>query len=125
MGGLQKALPNPNVLIELGWALKVIGGDRLIAVVNTAEGWKSDDLPFDIRHRRALTYELSEKTTKNARKKIKERLIQDLTGALKINLGQYVEDQAASELIQIIFQNHFMFRIQPFPGAAGWFSPAL
>ena len=95
-----KALPNPNVLIELGWALKVIGGDRLIAVVNTAEGWNPDDLPFDIRHRRALTYELSETATKNERKKIKERLIQDLTGALKINLGQYVEDQAASEIIK-------------------------
>lgn len=94
-----KALPNPNVLIELGWALKVLGDERIIAILNTAEGWKPDDLPFDIRHRRALTYELSEETTKDERKKTKERLIQDLTGALKINLGEYAEDQAASVII--------------------------
>ena len=50
-----KALPNPNVLIELGWALSELGEGRLIPVLNTADGWKPDDLPFDIRHRGALT----------------------------------------------------------------------
>ena len=69
----RKALPNPNVLIELGWALRDLGPDRIIAVLNTAGGWKPDDLPFDIRHRRAMTYELAEpadkKTREVARKK--------------------------------------------------------
>lgn len=101
-----KALPNPNVLIELGWALKELGDERIIGIVNTAEGWKPDDLPFDIRHRRALPYELSETATKKMRKEVKERLIQDLTGALKTNLGQYVEDQAASEKIEGVAAKH-------------------
>src|SRR4051812_20666160 len=42
-----KALPNPNVLIELGWALHKPGADRIIAVMNTADGWSAEDLPFD------------------------------------------------------------------------------
>jgi hypothetical protein len=55
----RKALPNPNVLIELGWALSQLGPDRIVAVLNTAHGYQAEDLPFDIRHRRALTYRLA------------------------------------------------------------------
>src|SRR6185437_8056425 len=51
-----KALPNPNVMIELGWAMSEVGPDKIIGVLNTASGWKPDDLPFDIRHRRILPY---------------------------------------------------------------------
>src|SRR3546814_13442517 len=49
-----KAIPNPNVAIELGWALKMPGWRRMIAVMNVADGYSAEDLPFDIRHRRAL-----------------------------------------------------------------------
>lgn len=49
------AIPNPNVLIELGFALKVLGADRTILVVNTAHG-TVESLPFDIRHKRITTY---------------------------------------------------------------------
>ena len=49
-----KALPNTNVLIELGWALNVLGAERIIAILNTVEGSKPDNPPFDIRHRGAL-----------------------------------------------------------------------
>jgi hypothetical protein len=34
-----KALPNPNVMIELGWALKSLGPDRIIAVMNIHSGY--------------------------------------------------------------------------------------
>lgn len=47
--------PNPNVLIELGYAAKSLGWDRIIVVVNDALG-KLEELPFDIRTRRILTY---------------------------------------------------------------------
>jgi len=46
-----KALPNPNVMVELGFALKALGFGRIIAVLNTAGGTSVEDLPFDIRHR--------------------------------------------------------------------------
>jgi hypothetical protein len=97
-----KALPNPNVLIELGWALSELGSDRIIAVLNTASGWKPDDLPFDIRHRRAMTYHLAETADKKARETSKKKLVRDLTAALRTNLGQYAEEQAASKDIKCV-----------------------
>lgn len=91
-----KALPNPNVMIELGWALKALGPDRIIAVMNTQSGYTPDDLPFDIRHRRAMTYELAPGASKADRAKIRKILTSELTAALTTNLSQYVEEQAAA-----------------------------
>lgn len=45
--------PNPNVLIEYGWALKSRGHARVITVMNEAFGPASEtSLPFDMRHLR-------------------------------------------------------------------------
>lgn len=49
--------PNPNVLFELGYALKALGDERLILVFNTEYG-KVEQLPFDLRTRRTLTYKM-------------------------------------------------------------------
>lgn len=97
-----KALPNPNVMIELGWALKALGPERIIAVMNTHSGYTPDDLPFDIRHRRAMTYELAPGASKADRAVIRKRLTSELTYALKTNLGQYVEDQAEAASYEAI-----------------------
>jgi len=40
--------PNPNVLIELGYAINILGWDRVICVVDTLHS-TVDELPFDIR----------------------------------------------------------------------------
>lgn len=53
-----KRTPNPNVLFELGYAVKCLGGDRVICVFNSDFGDVSE-LPFDLRNRRILTYETS------------------------------------------------------------------
>lgn len=96
-----KALPNPNVLIELGWALRELGAERIIAILNTAVA-APDDLPFDIRHRRALTYELVSGAEKDIRRTVLKRLTTDLAQAMTTNLQQYAEDQAtASEIVCI------------------------
>ncbi|MBI3910253.1 MAG: pentapeptide repeat-containing protein [Armatimonadetes bacterium] len=47
--------PNPNVLIELGYALKALGQQRIIMVMNTASGTPAQ-LPFDLQLKRVLTY---------------------------------------------------------------------
>ena len=47
--------PNPNVLIELGYALKSKGDNRTILVLNSACG-NPELLPFDLRQKRILTY---------------------------------------------------------------------
>jgi len=59
-GGRAKLTPNPNVLLELGWASASIGWERVIMVMNTAHGGP-EQLPSDVRHREcAILYELTE-----------------------------------------------------------------
>lgn len=56
--GDKKLLPNPNVLLELGYAARSIGWDRIICVMNTAYGPVEEQI-FDIRQRRwPICYEL-------------------------------------------------------------------
>lgn len=47
----QRSFSNPNVLIELGFALGVLTGDKILLVMDTQSG-KFDELPFDLRHKR-------------------------------------------------------------------------
>lgn len=50
--------PNPNVLFEAGYALKCLGPERMIFIANAAYG-SPEQLPFDLRFRRILTYHAS------------------------------------------------------------------
>lgn len=47
----KKLLPNPNVLLEPGYAARSIGWDRIICVMNTAYGPVEEQI-FDIKQRR-------------------------------------------------------------------------
>lgn len=53
-----KALPNPNVLFELGYAVCCLGWERIICVSNTTYG-ESNNMPFDIRQNRISQYRYS------------------------------------------------------------------
>src|SRR5205823_8604367 len=55
--GLGRPTPNPNVLIEVGYALKTLGNPRTVLVANTANG-PVESLPFDLRTKRVLTYHM-------------------------------------------------------------------
>lgn len=47
----QRMLPNPNVLIELGYAISRLGSERILLIMDNAQGqW--NDIPFDLRHKR-------------------------------------------------------------------------
>lgn len=82
--------PNPNVLVEHGWALKSLGSRRVLAVMNTAFGDPAKDpLPFDLRHARwPIRFSLAEDSGAEARKAAKV----DLTKALKAALKLIFED---------------------------------
>jgi hypothetical protein len=60
-----KAMPNPNVLVELGYALSALGWSRIVLVQNTAFG-EPEQLPFDLRQKRAITYSSPEDATERA-----------------------------------------------------------
>lgn len=50
-----KLIPNPNVLIELGFAIRNFGFERIICVTNTNFG-KIENLPFDINQNRIVRF---------------------------------------------------------------------
>jgi hypothetical protein len=51
----RRLTSNPNVLFELGYAVAKLGWESIILVHNLASG-SIEELPFDIRDRRPLTY---------------------------------------------------------------------
>ncbi len=51
----DRKTPNPNVLLELGFAASTLGWDRILLVQNTVNG-NPETLPFDLRSRRVITY---------------------------------------------------------------------
>lgn len=83
----RKALPNPNVLVELGYALKVLQDKRLVLIANTAFG-RIEDLPFDLLGRRTLPYALSEKDLdQNAESgRVRKQVRDQLQAALEVAL---------------------------------------
>lgn len=64
--------PNPNVLYELGFASAILGWERIIMVQNIAYGGV-EKLPFDLRGRRVLQYQLDETIIDKAGEKQKLR----------------------------------------------------
>jgi hypothetical protein len=86
--------PNPNVLIELGYALRALGYERVILVFNRAYG-AIEDLPFDLRTRRILAYEVAEDAA--GKSGIRSDLSKRLDTAIRAALAQVpqVEDEPA------------------------------
>jgi len=88
--------PNPNVLIELGYAQGKLGENRIVMVQNKAYG-TPEVLPFDLRARRAITYTLSaDVTDRSAERKVLE---QDLTRALRAIFREQ-DSEMPGEIIQ-------------------------
>lgn len=78
-----KKLMNPNVAIELGYALHTITDRRLIMVMNSAFGSRAD-LPFDLQHKAGpIFYELKPGAGNEQIKTVRKKLIDDLKVALR------------------------------------------
>lgn len=75
---------NPNVAIELGYALNALDWTKIVPVMNTAYG-SVDRMPFDIdRTRRwAITYELKEGASNAEIKEARIKLAAEFVNALK------------------------------------------
>jgi len=86
-----KFLPNPNVMIELGYALKVLEHRRIVLVMNQAEGGALKHLPFDLRHWRApVTYSLSRDATDEQREEVGTQLKASLRPLIDASLKEAV-----------------------------------
>jgi hypothetical protein len=80
--------PNPNVLIEYGWALRSRGWQSIVPVMNTAFGSPDErPLPFDMRHlRHPIAYHLSEDNDETQKSAELQKLANDLAGAIRLVL---------------------------------------
>lgn len=100
--------PNPNVIFELGYAIKSLGWEKIICVVNEEYGF-SEDLPFDIKHRRLLGYNISNKDKKNEKRKIINAIKANINilkerGLLHDELEDYLKRDIDTEFLTIV--NH-------------------
>jgi len=102
-----RLLPNPNVLIEYGWALSVLGRSRIVPVVNVAFGAaNAETLPFDMRHlRHPISYELEVDTPPEKRKKVKAELVADLTRAIQLVIQSHPVETEPSSLTHIAIES--------------------
>jgi hypothetical protein len=108
--------PNPNVSVELGYALAKLGEGKVVCVHNLATG-RVEDLPFDIRGRTVATYELPPKSgvpdegtwlalRAEQRKQLVGRLKHAVTAVLSATdpaLAQFVSEMVEKLILVIIF----------------------
>ncbi len=105
-----RSTPNPNVLIELGYALKSLGFNSVILVFNTAFG-KIEKLPFDLKMRRVITFDAPEDCN---RSEVRKKLVKQFNGAFRATfvnkkhklselnlLMNALEEQKPNRIIQI------------------------
>jgi hypothetical protein len=78
-----KPLINPNVAIELGYALSAVKTDRVLMVMNNHYG-RREDLPFDLGHKGGpIFYKLAPDAKKDEIEKEKKKLVAILAEALR------------------------------------------
>jgi hypothetical protein len=81
----SKLFPNSNVLIELGYALGKLGGDKVILVMDSSQGSRKK-LPFDLVHRRwPITFSSQAKDIETE----KTQLVSQLVGILQEHKKQH------------------------------------
>ncbi|RXK58585.1 hypothetical protein ESA94_18310 [Lacibacter luteus] len=100
----NRFIPNPNVMVELGYALKAKGHEALVLVFNTAYG-DIKDLPFDLKMKRCILYEAKE--GEKDRSTTKATLIKNFKDALIAGFTS-IPSEVASPIIpitEIIEQN--------------------
>ena len=84
----EKYCPNPNVLIELGYALSSLGDGRVINIMNSSFGSPDKNLPFDLAHKRwPIVYNLSDDNYTH-KATVRNELIASIKSALYPYIGK-------------------------------------
>ncbi|WPP49577.1 hypothetical protein [Catalinimonas niigatensis] len=101
-----RKIPNPNVLVELGYAAKTIGWENIICVFNTEFGIV-EDLPFDLRFRRPLTYKIENPKNKSKDRENLSKILQTAIKSIinkesaKDEIRNYIKQQVDKEILTI------------------------
>lgn len=99
-----KPMPNPNVLLELGFAARAIGWQRIICVMNEAFGPRDDQI-FNIRHRRLpIGYSLESKAGREAvRPQLAARLKDAVSSLMLAEHGGLLDTIARLDVLCLVF----------------------
>tara|TARA_R110002124_G_scaffold176953_1_gene344963 strand:- start:1063 stop:2301 length:1239 start_codon:yes stop_codon:yes gene_type:complete len=91
--------PNPNVLIEYGFALNQHGHAQIVPVMNTAFGSPSnDEMPFNLRHlKNPIQYHLADSSTSEERASQKTELVRVLKQAIRDVVNYDAENATPAE----------------------------
>ncbi|MFY0601955.1 MAG: hypothetical protein JXR03_19935 [Cyclobacteriaceae bacterium] len=101
-----KKTPNPNVLIELGYAAKSIGWNNIICVFNEEFG-KIEELPFDLRFRRPLSYRIKNQQNKSEDRKVLSKQLEAAIESIIHNESEkdeiriHIKQQVDKEILTI------------------------
>jgi hypothetical protein len=97
--------PNPNVLLELGYASRLLGWDKIFCFYNLDYG-NFEDLPFDLKQRRPITYSLNGEIKSEVRGKLSKIVADSIlklhnAGSLFNVVDDYVKEKIDTELLTI------------------------
>lgn len=97
-----KKTPNPNVLIELGYAASKLGWERIVCLFDSNTG-KIEDLPFDLRQKRITPFNPSEPNERQRITSILALNIKDLfvQGKLFNPLNDYMKAKIDKSFLDI------------------------
>lgn len=98
----KRPTPNPNVLLELGYALKTLGEGKIITVMNRAFG-EPELLPFDLKLKRVTTYNLPKGASerKGERDRLEKVFVQCLLGIYKTVRGKPGQDHKEESIEEL------------------------
>lgn len=104
-GSNDRKCPNPNVLVELGYAARVLGWERIICLYNTDYG-KVEDLPFDLRQRRPIQYSLKNSDKAKIKKSISKIISASIVelhknGGLYDIVDDYIKEKVDTEILSL------------------------
>ncbi len=97
-----RKVPNPNVLLELGYAAANIGWENVLLIYNLDFG-RIEDLPFDLKMRRPITYRLSGESlsNKDVEKKNLVRVLSSSIYEISKNNARLFQNQLAAKLYHL------------------------
>ena len=86
----KRPSPNPNVLLELGYALKALGENKTILIMNKAFG-EAELLPFDLKMKQITGYNLPEaqKSKAEERKYLQKLLQANIRAIISVSDGKF------------------------------------
>lgn len=102
----HRKTPNPNVLVELGYAARTLGWEKIICLYNTDYG-SFKDLPFDLRNRRIMSYSLKDKIKSKEKNNLSKEIHSAIfemhsKGILNDKILDFLKKEIDKEILNII-----------------------